>query len=61
MSVRFVTRRFGAVGLALTAYDVWRRIPKRHRRQIIAVVRKHGPVVAAAAARTARNRTTKKR
>jgi len=47
----------GPVGLALTAYDVWRRIPKRQRRQIVAVARKHGPRAAAALAkRTSRAR-----
>jgi len=45
--LRLLTRRAGPVGLALTAYDVWRRIPKRQRRQIIAATRKHGPRVAA--------------
>jgi len=59
--VRYVSRRFGAVGIALTAYDVWRRIPKRHRRQIVTAARKHGPRVAAAAARAARNQATRKR
>ena len=41
----------GPVGLALTAYDIWRRIPKRQRRQIVDVARKHGPRAAAAVAR----------
>jgi hypothetical protein len=45
--LRLVSRRAGPVGLALTAYDIWRRIPKRHRRQIVAATRKHGPRVAA--------------
>jgi hypothetical protein len=43
---RLVTRRAGPVGLALTAFDLWRRIPKRQRRQIIQATRKHGPRVA---------------
>jgi hypothetical protein len=59
--VRYASRRLGAVGVALTAYDVWRRIPKRHRRAILAAARKHGPRAAAAVARTARSRTTRKR
>ena len=47
----------GPVGLALTAYDIWRRIPKRQRRQIMDVARKHGPRAAAAVAkRTSRAR-----
>ena len=43
---RLATRRAGPVGLALTAFDLWRRIPKRQRRQIIQATRKHGPRVA---------------
>jgi hypothetical protein len=45
--LRLLTRRAGPIGLALTAFDVWRRIPKRQRRQIVAATRKHGPRVAA--------------
>jgi hypothetical protein len=37
----------GALGLALTAWDLWRRIPPRHRRTILKQARKHGPRVAA--------------
>ena len=55
--LRLLTRRMGPVGLVLTAYDIWRRIPKRQRRQIIDVARKHGPRAAAAVAkRTSRAR-----
>jgi hypothetical protein len=42
-----VLRRTGTLGLALTAWDVWRRIPKHHRRTIMRQARKHGPKVAA--------------
>jgi hypothetical protein len=47
MSRRRVFRRTGAIGVALTAWDIWRRIPKQHRRLIIRQARKQGPVVAA--------------
>jgi hypothetical protein len=40
---RLFTRRLGPVGLALTAWDVWRRIPPKQRRQIMEQARKHGP------------------
>jgi hypothetical protein len=40
-------RRAGPVGLALTAWDIWRRIPKQHRRAIVRQARRHGPKVAA--------------
>ena len=46
---RFLTRRAGPVGLALTAYDIWRRIPPAQRRKILAATRKHGPRLAATA------------
>jgi hypothetical protein len=42
---RFI-RRVGPVSLALTAWDIWRRLPPRQRRQIIDIARKHGPKVA---------------
>jgi hypothetical protein len=46
-------RKPGALGLALTAYEVWRKLPPEHRRAIITQARKHGPKVArAVAART---------
>jgi hypothetical protein len=44
---RLVTRRLGPVGLALTAYDVWRRLPPSARRRILAEGRKHAPAAAA--------------
>jgi hypothetical protein len=56
--LRLVTRRAGPVGIALTAYDIWRRIPKRHRRQIVAATRKHGPRVAARLIKARRGRRT---
>ena len=45
--LRLLTRRAGPIGVALTAFDIWRRIPKRQRRQIVAATRKPGPRVAA--------------
>ena len=40
-------RRTGTIGLALTAWDIWRRIPKQHRRVLVRQARKHGPKLAA--------------
>jgi hypothetical protein len=37
----------GPLGLALTAWDIWRRLPPRQRKQIVSIARKHGPKVAA--------------
>jgi hypothetical protein len=48
---RIVTRRLGPIGVALTAYDVWRRIPKRYRRRIVSEVVKQGPRLAKEASR----------
>jgi hypothetical protein len=49
-------RRMGPVGLFLTAYDIWRRIPPRQRRRITAETRKHAPRVARAVANRARRK-----
>ena len=49
-------RRTGAVGLALTMWDVWRRIPPRHRKTILKQARKHGPKVAKRVMHARRNR-----
>jgi len=42
------TRRIGTFGLVLTAWDIWRRIPKSYRRRIYSEVRMHAPTVARA-------------
>jgi hypothetical protein len=50
------SRRLGPVTLALTAYDIWRRIPPQHRRRILSEARKHGPRIAKAAVDRSRRR-----
>ena len=47
--LRILSRRAGPVGVALTAIDVWRRMPPAQRRQIIDATRKQAPRAAAAA------------
>ena len=42
-----LTRRAGPIGIALTAWDLWRRLPPRQRKQVLDIARKHGPKVAA--------------
>jgi hypothetical protein len=42
-------RKFGPIGLTLTAWDIWRRLPPRQRKQVLDLARKHGPKVAAKA------------
>jgi hypothetical protein len=46
----------GPVGVVLTAFDIWRRIPRKHRKRIIAETRKHGPRLIKAAAEKRRGR-----
>jgi hypothetical protein len=41
--------RAGPVGLALTAVDIWRRLPPEHRKRILEETRRHGPRIAAQA------------
>jgi hypothetical protein len=46
---RIFPGKIGPIGVALAAYDIWRRIPPHHRRRLIAEARKHGPRLAKAA------------
>ncbi|HWG56450.1 MAG TPA: hypothetical protein VNT58_08005 [Gaiellaceae bacterium] len=41
-------RPTGPVGLALTAFELWRRLPPKQRKKVVEVTRKHGPRVASA-------------
>jgi hypothetical protein len=52
--------RAGPIGLALTAWDIWRRIPPRHRKTILKQARKHGPKVAARIVEARRRRRPKR-
>lgn len=56
-----LTRRAGALGLALSAYDVWRRIPPKQRRKLLEATRTHGPRVAAAAVKRGRAAAARRR
>ncbi|MGZ4316074.1 MAG: hypothetical protein ACXVRS_09590 [Gaiellaceae bacterium] len=58
-----LSRRLGPVGLTLTAWDIWRRLPPKQRKQVLNVARKHGPKVASKvlkASARARTRRAKK-
>jgi hypothetical protein len=44
--LRPLGRRAGPLGLALTAWDLWRRLPPKQRKQVLNLARKHGPKVA---------------
>jgi len=48
------------IGLALTAFEVWRRIPPKHRKRILKQARKHGPKLAAKAVKRAAKRRVRK-
>ncbi|HXE94474.1 MAG TPA: hypothetical protein VN544_11795 [Gaiellaceae bacterium] len=41
-----LSKRLGPVTVALTAWDIWRRLPPRQRQQVLNAARKHGPKVA---------------
>ena len=56
-----LTRRMGTFGLVMTAWDLWRRIPKKHRRRIYGQVRKHAPTVARAVSREVRRARSARR
>lgn len=51
----------GPIGVALTAWDIWRRIPKQHRKTIVRQARRHGPRVAAAVIAARQRRKTRPR
>jgi hypothetical protein len=40
--------------LMVAAWDIWRRLPPKQRRQVLELARKHGPKVALKAAKAAR-------
>jgi hypothetical protein len=46
---RLFPRRLGPVGVALTIFDVYRRLPPKQRRQLLDLTLKHGSHVARAA------------
>jgi hypothetical protein len=51
-----LSRRAGTFGLALTMWDVWKRIPPNHRKRILKQARKHGPKLARSLHQQARAR-----
>jgi len=53
---RLVTRRLGPVGVALTVWDVWRRLPPQQRRWMMQQARTHGPRIAKQAVASQRAR-----
>ena len=46
-------RKAGPIGLAMTAYDMWRRLSPRQKKLIAKQAKKYGPQIAARAMRSA--------
>jgi hypothetical protein len=57
---KLLGRRAGPVGLALTAYDLWRRLPEKQRRQLLEQGRRHGTRLATRAAKQGATRLRKR-
>jgi hypothetical protein len=51
-----LSRRAGAIGTALTVWDLWRRLPPKQRRFIMKQARTHGPRLAKQALAASKNR-----
>ena len=49
-------RAAGAVGVAVGAWKLWKRLPAARQKQVLAQARKHGPAAAKTALRLARRR-----
>jgi hypothetical protein len=52
--------RPGPVGVAITLYDIWRRLPPKQRKLAIQLARKHGPRAASKLIQLQRSRRGKK-
>ena len=51
-----VTRTLGPMGIAVSAWKLWRRLPSSQRKRVMKQVRKHGPKLAARAVKFAASR-----
>jgi hypothetical protein len=47
-------KKAGPVGIAVTAYELWKKLPPKQKRAVAQQVRKHGPKVAKAAVKAVR-------
>ena len=48
--------RPGPMALAFAMFDLWKRMTPQQRKQVMEILREHGPSVAAKAARVTRRR-----
>jgi hypothetical protein len=53
--------RPGPIGIAVTLWDVWRRLPPKQRKQVLNLARKHGPKAASKALQMRRAVRSKRR
>ena len=53
---RVLGRRAGPWGTALVVWDIWKRIPPKHRKRLLQQARKHGPRLAKQAIKARRKR-----
>ena len=53
---RVLGRRGGPWGTALVVWDIWKRIPPKHRKRLLQQARKHGPRLAKQAIEARRKR-----
>jgi hypothetical protein len=49
-----VPRGAGPIGLAFSAYDVWRRLSPRQKQLVLMQAKRYGPLIAGQALRSAR-------
>jgi hypothetical protein len=56
MARRFRKLRPTPWALTIAVWDIWRRLPSAQRRQLLSLARKHGPKLAARAAKAASDR-----
>jgi hypothetical protein len=54
-------RRTGPIGIALTVWDLWRRLPPKQRKQVMNLARKPGPKVAARVMKARANARSRRR
>ena len=56
MAGRFSKLRPTPWAVTVAAWDIWRRLPAQQRKQLLKLARKHGPKLAARAAKAAADR-----
>ena len=56
-----LARRMVPVGMVITAWDIWRRLPPKQRKRLLSAARTHGPRLASQARERRRLRDAPKR